>query len=144
MYRIGERREPRSRIEVSCGFEPRTIHKERFPYNTTDFIFLAFTLCLRFGLLSFTVVKKEKFDKSKRETFMGVYRRGSVKPVPLTVSYWFRVRRFESSHSHRKASKGDYKSLGRNLLRGIWIGVAPLSTSKRVLLIGNIFLTLVH
>lgn len=47
-------------------------------------------------------------------------------------------------YSYCKASKGDYKSLGRNLLRGSWIGVAPLSTSKRVLLIGNIFLTLVH
>ena len=31
---------------------------------------------------------------------MGVYRRGSVKPVPLTVAYWFRVRGFESPHSH--------------------------------------------
>ena len=55
------------------GSSPAPSHKERFPYNTTDFIFLAFTLCLRFGLLNFSVVKKEKIDESKRETFMGRY-----------------------------------------------------------------------
>ena len=31
---------------------------------------------------------------------MGDYRRGSVKPVPLTVTYWLRVRGFESPISH--------------------------------------------
>lgn len=29
-----------------------------------------------------------------------MYRRGSVKPIPLTVSYWFRISRFESYHPH--------------------------------------------
>ena len=35
---------------------------------------------------------------------MGDYRRGSVKPVPLTVTYWFRVRGFESPISHTTSS----------------------------------------
>ena len=91
MYRIGERREPQSRIEVRLWVRaPHHSYTERFPYNTTDFIFLAFTLCLRFGLLSFTVVKKEKLDESKRETLlMGRYRSGQTGQTVNLLAYAF-------------------------------------------------------
>lgn len=46
---------------------------------------------------------------------MGVYRRGSVKPVPLTVAYWFRVRGFKSLHSHIYRFYKSFLGVGKKL-----------------------------